>query len=368
MFTTISRAALAGVTLGLAMAVAVPASAQPAGERSMGKPTVMPGDYFSTTYRVNAPRRDGGWAREKFVKQTWTVTRSGRSVAWAPGRALPPGAYRMTMTARPTSDAAPRRTTFAALWSNVDTRDWQARLVNKRTSVRSHVERKQVWDDTVISGGVVLPDPDNTGSGPRAFPVWTDGVTYYYFDYDGPDTVVYVQLADTLVDDSRQRYVLRPDGDHYLNIFKGGYVTRDVTVIDGYDTAATLQMTYPRMGLQYRAPVAFSTGVAPNASSAWIHAIPRNTVVTRLGAAPKRLDRRSVTFTVKARNSRFVTRREARAIRVGMTQQQVARIFGSSGQEDITSPAYEGRRYEADYRSLDIYIGYLNGRVNSIQR
>ena len=83
----------------------------------------------------------------------------------------------------------------------------------------------------------------------------------------------------------------------------------------------------------------------------------------QLTSAKKTIYKSVKTKVVKARNGAGVTAREARAIRVGMSKSEVHRIFGTSGTQMMKADGFETREYD-DW----VYIGYVNGRVNSIQR
>jgi hypothetical protein len=73
-------------------------------------------------------------------------------------------------------------------------------------------------------------------------------------------------------------------------------------------------------------------------------------------------------FQVRPINYPYATRREAFAIKIGMTKQQVARIVGSRGVEFARYSGGESRDYDADFRIDPVHILYLRGRVETIDR
>lgn len=90
--------------------------------------------------------------------------------------------------------------------------------------------------------------------------------------------------------------------------------------------------------------------------------LPRN-LALQLQGTPRTLLKK-FDVTVKAVNGSWISSAESRAVKVGMSKNQVHRIFGTKGRQRMVAPGFEIRFYEGGH----IVIGYVNGRVNSIQR
>lgn len=92
--------------------------------------------------------------------------------------------------------------------------------------------------------------------------------------------------------------------------------------------------------------------------------VPRSTVMTYTGSRVEFADTARVSFRVRARNSPYITQREWRHIKIGMSRDSVERIIGSHGWAEYTSANVQVRGYRDD-GGYDYFVTYSNGRVFS---
>lgn len=85
--------------------------------------------------------------------------------------------------------------------------------------------------------------------------------------------------------------------------------------------------------------------------------------LSRVGGGSKTVTIGERTIQVRRVNGAWVSKREARAISIGMPMARVHEIFGTAGRSGLNSAGFSVRHYD-DW----ITIGYSNGRVQSIQR
>ena len=130
----------------------------------------------------------------------------------------------------------------------------------------------------------------------------------------------------------------------------------------GWHSTGTVRCTDPKTKMTYSGPFDVTNEENYSLPFADSDGLPRNLILNLEGTPTKFV--RTYDVTVKANNGSWISSAEAKAVKVGMPKDQVHRIFGAKGRQKMVAPGFEVRFYEGG----DIVIGYVNGKVNSIQR
>ncbi len=353
-------------TVGVLTALAVAPTAQ--ADQGMAKPDVWAGDYFSKTFTVARPSWYP-WSRDPHTIEKWTVKRGSEKVAWKPrgnysGGSLAPGRYKMSVLIKPDAEFAPATATMNKLrwgpWT------WTRSLSNLTYTTISHKE-------TTRTGGEYFYDREYTKQGTRFWGVYrgscfsddylTEWPCYYYYDlaFDHVEVPAdQVKPAPNGLPFGEENVFYATDGEYV----KTPVVTHTRTVVDEYRGTGTVTMRFERGGTTYQAPVTIRDySSLQDLQRNPLSYVSSNTRLTLVKKPPKVLARASTRFTVRARNGNDVTRREAHAIDPGDSMARVTQVFGTAGSLQIKGASgIQVRLYDGW-----VMIGYLNGRVNSIQ-
>lgn len=313
---------------------------------------VEPGDHFSKTYYVDATGIPYHYSDD--VSFTWTVKRKHRIVRTTSedGWFLRPGKY--VFTYRATAKNPPAATATLNTWG------WSpcTFTIHSQTTTATTTTEIQSY----------------AGISPRA--TYLRYFTPYFRDYANPGRFYYgnrfgqrveftsaganeislSQLPEKgreLISSNRAGLMWAEDGVMVVQSYPDLWQTRttngSVTCVTSTESTYTADFSIPQQ-VAYTSPIAFH-----------MTSVPLDTVL-HLSAWKDVLASGSIVKRVRAVNGADVTRREANAVRIHMPMSRVHRIFGTSGVRHMRAEGFETREYD-DW----VFIGYVNGRVNSIQ-
>ena len=343
----LSRSA-AGVAVALGAVLAVPTAAQ-----ALSVDT-SPGDHFSKTYWVDArtPFYDSD-----LVKERWTIKRKGKVVekTKAEGWWLEPGKYKFEYVV-----SSKNLKSVRTLRSFEYTLYGEKCSVNVANYVSSQEPKRRVKPSHLMPQGAT-----DVQSFAEYHPYgYRPGGYYYDKNYVRHEITAPGPIFDVsqIPEDDRGWF----EGDEsFIWVPNGGYAFATYRENQPDVTASgTVSCGSSRYGYQYRGDFMFTRPQSyfDLGNKVTVDDISSDTPL-QLTSAKKTIYKSVKTKVVKARNGAGVTAREARAIRVGMSKSEVHRIFGTSGTQMMKADGFETREYD-DW----VYIGYVNGRVNSIQR
>lgn len=314
---------------------------------------VSPGDHFSNRYLVSArtPYFDSDVVNEK-----WTVKRGGKTVkkTRSDGWWLEPGKYRFEyrVTAKKQKSVKPLG-------------DFEYSVNDKCSMSMGDYVTTHEPKTGVFWTGQLPPGASNVRSFAEyhAYGYRPGG---YYYDKDFRSHDVADPGMTFGVDQIPQEERWRFDGDERFVWVSNGYYAFATYLANQPDVRArgTVTCGSKRYGYSYSGAFAFTRPQSyfDLGNKVTLDDLSSDTPLA-LKTSKKLVYKSVKTKTVKAKNGSDVTPREARSVRVGMSQTEVHRIFGTSGQQMMKASGFETREYD-DW----VYIGYVNGRVNSIQR